>query len=208
MKAQRMLVGVLMVAVAFITCITWLTFDTAHAQVPGEYPNLSAWENTWFKVNLTVNVYCFDNIGVKPKPSAPVPQKMGSSYVNIIDWDEINHILTAHVWAKEGGGWVQIPESLEIKYFAGSDLKFIGSAQIVTPDDVTMSILFVFTGKKYKSGPKEGQFILGGVTKLSTIGSYVLEVDDVEGSTERWAGSLTISGPMVPESSLPFEPVP
>lgn len=207
MKAQRMWVGGLMVAV-FLTCFA---VGMAHAQ-PGVFPDLSIWTNTWFKLKLTVSVYCFDNVGVKPKPSAPVPQNMGTAYMNITNWDGVNHVLTADIYAKDPGTgfWIPTPivKGLEIGYFAGSDLKFIGSAQIVTPDDVTMSILFVFTGKKYQSGPKAGTFILGGVTKLSTIGSYVLEIDDAEDSTERWAGSLAISGPMVPESDLPFTPAP
>jgi hypothetical protein len=74
------------------------------------------------------------------------------------------------------------------------------------PGDVTIGLLFVFTGKKYLAGPKTGDFILGGVTKLGPIGSSMLEIDDVLGSTERWAGSVTISGPMV--SSIPFTPAP
>jgi len=205
MKAQKMLVSGLMVAV-FLTCFA---VGTGHAQ-PGAFPDLSIWTNTWFKLKLTVSVYCFDNVGVKPKPSAPVPQTMGTAYINITRWDGVNHVLTADIYAKdhETGFWIPIPivKDLKIGYFAGSDLKFIGSAQLVTPDDVTMSILFVFTGKKYPSGPKADTFILGGVTKLSTIGSYVLEIDDAEDSTERWAGSLAISGPMVPETSLPFTP--
>jgi hypothetical protein len=205
MKAQRMWVGGLMVAV-FLTCFA---VGTVHAQ-PGVFPDLSIWTNTWFKLKLTVNVYSFDNVGVKPKPSAPVPQNMGTAYINITNWDGINHILTADIYAKdhETGQWIQFLQGLEITYFAGSDLKFIGSAQLVTPDDVTMSILFVFTGKKYLAGPKAGDFMLAGVTKLGSIGSSVLEIDDALGSTERWAGSLTVSGPMVPESSLPFTPVP
>jgi len=97
-------------------------------------------------------------------------------------------------------------EGLKITYFAGSDLKFIGSALLETPDDVTMGLIFVFTGKKNLAG----NFILGGVTKLSTISGSILEIDDAEDAPpdvklkERWAGSATISGPMVPESSLPF----
>jgi hypothetical protein len=201
MKAQRMLVGGLMMAV-FVTCFA---LGMAHAQIPGEYPNLGDWANdTWFKVKLTRTVYCFDDIGVKPKPSAPVPQRMGTAYINITAWDEINHTLTADIWAKDPGTgeWEQFFEGLVITYFAGSDLKFIGSAQLEITDDVTMRLIFVFTGSKYTRGDKIGQFKLGGVTKLSTIGGSMLEIDDVPGSTERWAGSATISGPMVPKPSL------
>jgi len=211
MKVQRGWIGGVMVAV-FITCFA---LGMAHAQVQGEYPDLSAWANdTWFKVKLDVTTYHFDGIGIKPKPSAPVPEAMGTAYINITSWDEISHTLSADIYAKdhETGEWKRFFEAMEITYFAGSDLKFIGSAQLVTPNDVSMNLVFVFTGKKYLTGPKTGNFILGGVTKLSTIGSSVLEVDDAEDAPvdpllkERWAGSVTISGPMV--STIPFTPAP
>ena len=205
MKVQRGWIGGVMVAV-FITC---LALGMAYAQ---DYPNLGDWANTWFKVKLTRTVYCFDDIGVKPKPSAPVAQSMGTAYINITNWDGINHILTADIYTRnhETGDWDPTPffKDLEIAYFAGTSLKFIGSAQLVIPNDVTMGLIFVFTGKKYLTGPKAGDFILGGVTKLGTIGSSMLEIDDVPGSTERWAGSATISGPMVSASSIPFTPAP
>jgi hypothetical protein len=211
MKAQKMLLGGLMVA-AFVTC---LALGTAHAQEQGVYPDLSAWaNNTWFRVKLTVTTYHFDGIGIKPKPSAPVTQQMGAAYINVHTWSPDMHTLTADIWAREDDVWVPFFPNLVITYFAGSDLKFIGSAQLVTADDVTMRLIFVFTGSKYTGGDKAGQFKLGGVTKLSTIGGSILEIDDAEDAPddpllkERWAGSATISGPMVPESSLPFTPVP
>jgi hypothetical protein len=72
--------------------------------------------------------------------------------------------------------------------------------QLVIPEDVTMNSVFVFTGKKNLVG----DFVLGGVTKLGTTGSSMLEIDDAEGSTERWTGSLKLSGPRVLASSLPL----
>jgi hypothetical protein len=207
MKMQRMLVGVLMV-VAFLTCFA---LGMAHAQVPGVVPDLSDWaNNTWFKVKLTRTVYHFSNIGVKPTPSYTLPQSMGTAYLRITNWDATTpgaEFLTASVYAKDPdtGQWVSTPfATFDINYFAGSDLKFIGSGQLLTPDDVTMNLVFVFTGQRNKAG----NFALGGITNLSTIGSSMLEIDDAPGSTERWAGSAKISGPMVPASSVPFVPAP
>jgi len=68
---------------------------------------------------------------------------------------------------------------------------------------MSLSLLFVFTGKRNKTNTN---FIMDGTTKLGTMGSYLLEIDDFPGSTERWAGAGKISGPMVPESKLPFTP--
>jgi len=195
----------------FVTCFV---LSTAYAQPTREYPDLGAWaNNTWFKAKLTVTLYHFDGIGIKPKPSAPVPQTMGTAYINIKGWDNIRHVLTADIYAKEEGMdiWGLFYEDLEITYFAGSELKFVGSAQIEVADDVRMGLIFVFTGSQYPQGtPKAGQFKLGGVTKLSTIGGSMLEIDNADDIPddpmliERWAGSATISGPMVPQP--PFLP--
>ena len=201
MKVQSRWMGALMVSVF----VTWFALGTAYAQ---DYPNLGDWANTWFKVKLTRTVFHYSDVGVKPTPSYQLPQSMGTAYINLTNWDGINHILTADIYARnhETGEWDPTPffKDLEITYFAGSDLKFIGSAQLVIPNDVTMGLIFVFTGKKNVAG----NFILGGITKLGTIASSMLEIDDVPGSTERWTGSVKISGPMVPADSLPFTPTP
>jgi hypothetical protein len=187
----------------FLTCFT---VGAAHAQVPGQIPDLSSWVGTWFKVTLTGTAYHFSDYGVKPTPATPTAVNIGKVYLNITSWNPSAlplGTLTADVYAKdhETGIWIPTPfASITINYFAGSNLKFMGSAQLATPNDVTMGLVFIFTGKK-----KGDNFVLGGVTKLSTIGSYMLEIDDAPGSTERWAGAVKLSGPMV--SSIPFTPV-
>jgi hypothetical protein len=198
MKARKLLLKVVVVAV-FVTCFA---LGMAHAQIKGVYPDLGDWADTWFKVSLTRTVYCFDDVGVKSVPSYPVPQTMGTVYLKITSWDGINHILTADIYVKDHdtGQWVTTPfATIDIEYFSGTALKFIASAQFVSPGDVTLNLVFVFTGKKDLSN----NFVLGGVTKLGTTASSMLEIDDVEGSTERWAGSVKLSGPMVPVSKLP-----
>jgi hypothetical protein len=178
----------------------------AHAQVPGQVPDLSIWENTWFKVKMTSTVYHFSNIGVKPTPSYLMPESAGTSYINITNWDTTttpaDPFLTADVYSKESGIWTLI-DTVNIYYFAGSNLKFVGSARVDDPTGTSLSLLFVFTGKRNKTNTN---FIMDGTTKLSTMGSYILEIDDFPGSTERWAGAGKISGPMVPQSKLPFTP--
>jgi len=206
MKVWRTVLGVLMVGV-FLTCFTVVS---AHAQVPGEVPDLSIWENTWFKVKMTSTVYHFSNIGVRPTPGYTISETGGTAYINVVDWDTTSEpgdpFLVANIYAKESGMWVQLPGSVKIYYFAGSNLKFVGSALVGNPlsedPGTSLTLLFVFTGKRNKTNTA---FIMGGESKLSTMGSGLLEIDDAEDSTERWAGSAQLSGPMVPESSLPPE---
>lgn len=195
-----------LVAMVFLTCFM---VGTAHAQTPGVVPDLSSWVNTWFKVTLTGTAYHFSDYGVKPTPATPTPVTIGKAYLNITGWNPDAlplGTLTADIYIKDHGtgAWIPTPlTTIDIDYFAGSDLKFMGSAQLVTPNDITMGLAFIFTGKK-----NGDNFVLGGVSKLSTVGGYMLEIDDALNSTERWAGSVKLSGPMVPASSLPFVPAP
>ena len=206
MNPRNSLFNALMVAV-FITCFS---IASVHAQVPGVVPDLSIWVNTWFKVKMTSTVYHFSDIGVKPTPNYTVSESGGTSYIKITGWDTTttpaDPFLTADVYIKNVGIWGVI-DTVNIYYFAGSNLKFVGSALTGNPlaDDPgqAFSLMFVFTGKRNATNTK---FILDGSTKLSTIGSSIVEIDDVPGSKERWAGSTKLSGPMVPESSLPFTP--
>ncbi len=205
MNARKVLFNVLMVAV-FITCSS---IGSVHAQVPGVVPGLSIWVNTWFKVKMTSTVYHFSNIGLKPTPNYTVSESGGTSYIKITGWDTTttpaDPFLIADVYAK-AGNWIRV-DTMNIYYFAGSHLKFVGSALSGNPlaDDpgLALSLMFVFTGKRNVANTK---FIMDGSTKLSTIGSSIVEIDNVPGSKERWAGSVKLSGPMVPESSLPFTP--
>jgi hypothetical protein len=199
MKAQKLLLNVLMVAV-FITCFT---VGAVHAQVPGVVPDLSIWVGTWFKVKMTSTVYHFSNIGVKPTPSYAESESGGTSYIKITDWDTTipgAEFLVVDVYAKESGIWVPA-ETVNIYYFAGSNLKFVGSAQVDDPSGTSLNLLFVFTGKRNRANT---DFLMDGSTKLSTMGSAIFEIDDFPGSTERWAGAAQLSGPMVPVSKLPL----
>jgi hypothetical protein len=195
-----------LVMMVFLTCFT---VGAARAQVPGQVPDLISWVGTWFKVTLTGTAYHFSDYGVKPTPATPTPVTIGKAYLNITDWNPAAlplGTLTADIYIKDHatGAWIPTPlTTIDINYFAGSDLKFMGSAQLVTPNDITMGLAFIFTGKK-----NGDNFILGGVSKLSTVGGYMLEIDDALNSTERWAGSVKLNGPMVPASSLPFVPIP
>ena len=195
MKARKLSLKVLMVAV-FITCFA---VGAVHAQVP----NLSIWANTWFKVTVSETTYHFSNIGVKPTPGYPVTQSDAASYLKITGWDTTTpgaEFLIADVYAKDAGIWI-LAGTLNIFYFAGSNLKFIGSCRFENPAGVTLNLLIVFTGRRNKANTN---FIMDGTTKLGTTGSSIVEIDDFPGSTERWAGSVKIGGPMVPVSKLPL----
>jgi hypothetical protein len=196
MKARKWLLNGLMVAI-FVSCFV---LGTAHA-LPGVFPDLSDWVDTWFKVSVTGTVFHYSGVGVNPKPSYQVAQSMGRAYLHITSWNGTTHILTADIYEKDPDTGLFVVTPINIQYFGGTDLKFTGSAQLVTSGGVTMNLIFVFTGKQNLAG----NFILGGISNVSTIASNILEIDDV--GPERWVGSAKVSGPMVPASSLPVIPV-
>jgi hypothetical protein len=185
----------------FLTCFA---IGSVQADTPGVVPDLNIWVGTWFKVTLTSNVYHFSNIGVKPRPSAAIPESGGTSYMKITEWNTTTpgeEYLVVDVYAKESGSWVLF-DTMNIYYFAGNSLKFVGSAKVDDPTGTSLNLLFVFTGKW---NPAKMNFKMNGSTKLSTMGSSIFEIDDFPGSTERWAGTAKLSGPMVPVSKLPLE---
>jgi hypothetical protein len=62
----------------------------------------------------------------------------------------------------------------------------------------TVHVAVLFVGRRNA----QGNFVLGGITNMKTLGGYSLEIDDVPDSTERWGGSVKVAGPMVPESKV------
>ena len=187
-----------LVMMVFLTCFT---VGTAQAQISGQVPDLSSWVNTWFKLTLSRTVYHFSDIGVKPTPSTPTTEPIGIAYMKITDWVLDTGPMTANIYTKDllSGEWDPTPlTTLTIQYFAGSDLKFAGTSQLAV-GGITLDFIFYFTGKKDLAG----NFILGGITNVKTLGGFILEIDDVPGSDERWVGSAKLTGPMVPESKVP-----
>ena len=190
--------GLLLWLLVMFFSLTFVVPHTVYAEA-GVVPDLSIWENTWFKLVVTKIGFHFENIGVKPKPSTPVTGQ-GSIYMKVTTWDAVDGILSADIYGKKEGVWDPTPDgTLTLTYFAGSDLKFYCLGQFEN-DYIKLGGTFVFNGKRI-----DDDFILGGVTTVKTLGGYYFEADDIEDSTERWAGSFAILGPMVRESKVPDE---
>lgn len=185
--------------VAVAVLVTCLGVGLSHAQV---LPNLSSWTNTWFKVFLTRNVFHYGDIDVLPTPSyrqsgtSPVP-----AYMYINSWDSVNGVLQVILYPPDPDNGTYDKsrfETIDLQYFAGNDLKFVCAGEVVSSDGTTLGFTMYFKGVK-----KSGNFVLGGYTNLTTLGGYYLEVDNAPGSTERWAGSMTIKGNMIPVTRVP-----
>ena len=178
-----------------IVLLTALFTGIVHAQV---VPDLSIWVDTWFKLSITQNAYHFSDIGVKPAPSSML-SGTSISYMHIVGFSLATATLTADVYSKNAGGWDPASfMTVTLNYFAGSDLKFVATMQADTAGSAMRAVLY-FKGKRNNTG----EFILDGVTGAKTLGGAFTEIDDVPGSTERWAGSIAIGGPMIPLSKVP-----
>lgn len=193
MKAFRIVVCIL---IAVAVC-TFSVIEVGRAQT---YPDLSIWVDHWFKVKLSKTVYHFEDIGVKPTTGYPLTPLPNPAYLKITGWDPDEHFLTANVYTKDHtGNWNPAEyTAIQINYFAGSQLKFVGSCLISSPG-LQIGFSIYFKGKRDLSG----DFILGGETFLATMGGYFFEMDDDPESTERWAGSASITGNMIPLSKVP-----
>ena len=191
--------GLLVFVLVAVSLLAWFDCGTARAQT---LPNLSIWENTWFKVKLTATVYRFEDIGQKPK-GKPVTAPGDLAYLKIVSWspvDEKTGTLALRVYPQVSKGVFSPDVSIDVglSYFAGSDLNFVCYGQADT-GFTEMGFLIFFKGKQDKSG----NFVLNGKTYLKTLAGFYLEEDDVPESTERWAGSAALKGAMVPESKVP-----
>jgi hypothetical protein len=189
MKAYRnWFIGVVLVSV-----IIMFPLGMAQAQ------DLSLWLDKWFKVTFTKTALHYSGPGVKPAPNA-FGTSSGPGYIHVIGVD-LSPRLTLIAYAKDPdtGNWSGIPlATFTLDYFAGDELNFTSSGQI-NNGFLSSHLGVQITGVRNK---KTGLLQSGA---FKTMGGYVLEVDDAQGSTELWAGSLKINGTWVAQSKVPGE---
>ena len=198
MKARRLWACGLALAV-FMTC---MSVGIADAQVPGEVPDLSIWVGQWFKVTGTLNMFQFDDIGVRPTPSYPITETF-PSYVKIVNWDSDARILTANYYGKDhSGNWITDPIIMDFSYFAGSQLNFVCSSEVETATQAVFGFTIRFKGVYNTITEK---FKMAGYSYLKTLGGHYVDIRDIPpGSTQRWAGTVKFVGDMVPLSRVPL----
>jgi hypothetical protein len=183
--------------------VGFLTVGTVHAQ--RTLPDIFPWVGSWFKLTVTQNEYNFDAQGVTPKPGYPVSLSSPAYlWINGGWWSSCcpeNQGLWGKLYTEDSSGNWATSSFLQLtfNYFAGSDLKFVASTAYGDAN-IQFGATILFTGKRNTSGD-----FVNSVTALKTPGGYITEKDDVPGSTERWAGSLKMSGLRIIQSKLPPE---
>jgi hypothetical protein len=168
-------------------------------------PDIFPWFGSWFKLTVTQNEYNFDSQGVAPKPGNPVTLSYPAYLWIHTAWWYLccpeSQGLGGNLYTKDSSGnWTKSSYlNLTFNYFAGSDLKFVAST-VYGDANIQFGSTILFSGKRNKSGD-----FVDANTTLKTSGGYITEIDDVAGSTKRWAGLLKMSGTRIIESKVPPE---
>jgi hypothetical protein len=162
-------------------------------------PDLSIWVDKWFRISVAGSHYHF--IGMRLKPPDPI-QRSFPAYMKIVSWDSTNQSFSVNIYTKNDlGKWDPTEyNNFTFNYFAGSDLKFVCNFEQITTQN-TIHIAVFFVGKRNA----KGNFVMGGYTYVKTLGGYYLEIDDNATPQVRWAGSVKLTGSMIPESKVPPE---
>jgi len=189
MKRNRSwLIGVVVVAV-----FVMLPLGMAQAQ-----EDLSMWQGKWFKVTYTKTALHYSGPGVKPTPNAlGTSSGPGYLYVRLVEGEKLT--LTAYTKHPETGQWSADPfAELILNYFAGDELNFTSWGE--------MGNAFLFSQLGIQiTGVKNKKTLLLQTGTFKTLGGFVMENDDVPGSTELWAGGLKINGTWVDQSKVPVD---
>lgn len=149
-------------------------------------PDLGAWDGVWFKANATQKGFAFHVAA----PGVGKDKGTAKSYVQIHTVPGEPGMLTADVWLQEES-WQK--QTLTLLYLAGpAEQPVVYFNQVpVTPVPVTDPLLHLGIVLQLSGKVSDGAVAKG---KLKTLGGYFIEIDDVPGSDERFAGQMTLTG--------------
>ena len=118
-------------------------------------------------------------------------------YVKLWEWDQTNRVLQGDRYMQDAqtGQWVSEPFMLT--FFTGSNLDFLCS------HEVTGDLTIKFTARI--RGTERNGILVSATFK--TMGGYYTAVNrasgDGSGSPEYFAGGVSITGNLIPESKVP-----
>ena len=152
--------------------------------------DMTLWIGKWFKVTEKNTGYHFDSSALNKSNAAYI------GYLKFYEWDPANKILRGDRYGLDTGGqWTSEP--LTLHYLAGSDLDFLCWAQ--ETGDTIMGFTARIKGQK-----SNGELVKA---TFKTLGGYYLDASNDggsgAGSTEFWAGALSVTGVLIPEAEAP-----
>jgi hypothetical protein len=150
--------------------------------------DMSFWVGKWFKVTEKNIGYSVESTAFTRKTHSFV------GYLTFSNWNPENQELTADRYEFDPNTQQWNSESIKLSYIAGGVLDFLCSSQVAE--------------KSTKSSWAFSARVKGTLTNgtlrasLTTLGGYYVEPED-PGSSEYNAGELSITGPSIPQSSVP-----
>jgi hypothetical protein len=151
--------------------------------------DMSFWVGKWFKVTEK-------NTGYSVDPAAFTRQTHSFvGYLTFGNWNPNNQELTADRYEFDSNTQQWNSESITLKYIAGTVLDFLCSSQV---SDTTTNSSWAFTARV------KGTLTNGNLkASFTTLGGYYVELQGDPGSSEYYAGALSITGLSIPQSSVP-----
>lgn len=150
---------------------------------------MGIWVGKWFKITMRNKGYYDQNSGLSGDRASIV------KYLNIASWDPQSKVLQGDLYAQDPATNQWVSEPLSINYTKGSNVDFQFWSQAA--GDFT----YGFAGRV--QGTANGSVV--ETARINSLGGYHLQVNNEPGSNETWAGWLTVSGKMLPESKVPVE---
>lgn len=151
-------------------------------------PDLSIWEGRWFKVTINVKGVAYDGFELINFREKIV------GYWKVFQWDAGAEELEVDVYEYDGESlqWERI--IIFLHFHAGSPLDFVCwfLQQDVFKTDA-------FTGRI--TGREKGGILSSATFK--GLGGCSWEIDDVQGSDERWTVGASLKGKMIPAEKVP-----
>jgi hypothetical protein len=157
-----------------------VTITTAN---PGPSLDLSAWVGKWFKITETDSGYSITNSGLQEYTSSY------DGYIKIWSWDQVNNILHGDRYEYDAGTNRWVSEPLDMHYFAGTPLDFLCWYQVTDNTTNTSSGFNIHIQQITNNNGSVG-------ATFRTLGGYYVEVN--------YSGGLTITGDLIPNSSVPI----
>ena len=170
-----------------LSATTTISMATPPAPPPGDGPDLTAWVGRWFRVTERAKGYRYS------KPQLSKTSAGHTGYLKFWEWDPLNSVLKGDRYEQDAqtGQWVREP--FDLHYLAGSDTDFLCWSE------VTGDMTVLFTARV--QGKKKGDMLQRA--SLKSMGGYYMEKSAGDASPEYWTGGLSVTGTLVPASSVP-----
>ena len=166
---------------------------------PSSSEDLNVWVGKWFKLTTRYKGFNVGDSGMSNGGGTI------TGYLKIWNWDPANKVLQADGYEQDTSGqWFSEPFNLN--YLGGSNQDFLCWSQVT--GDISTGFTARIKGNMKKVTSKTGQSTeqqqqdLVGAT-FKTMGGYYIEMSNESGSSGNYAGSITITGSLIPESKVP-----